>query len=104
MPFPTPEGEAPHVLLQVKDEILEVLNQLRQTYQQLHQGTEIPADRIKALLQRGEALAEKIASLKGMEEAGREFLLHIQNIGRAIQDLKNFDALKKAELITGVKF
>lgn len=104
MPPATPEKEKANGLVQLKDEILEVLNQLRQTYQQLHQGAEIPAERIRDLLKRGEALADKIASLQGMEEAGREFRLHIQNIGRAIQDLQNFDALKKEELITGVKF
>lgn len=100
----TANGEAPTGLLQLKDEILEVLNQLRQTYQQLHQGKEVPAERIKALLQRGEALADKIASLSGMEAAGREFRLHLENIGRAIADLQNFDALQKAEWVTGVKF
>jgi hypothetical protein len=40
----------------------------------------------------------------GMAQAGDEFKEHIQKIGKAIQDLKNFDALQKEKLVTGVRF
>jgi len=39
-----------------------------------------------------------------MGQAGEEFLVHIKKIGQAIKDLQSFDALKKENLITGVKF
>jgi hypothetical protein len=91
-------------LLGVKDEILEVLNQLRGMSEELQKGFEIPNEKVKAVIGRGENLATKIRSLPGMEQAGEEFLVHIHKIGQAIMDLKNFDALKKENLITGVKF
>ncbi|MEW6188216.1 MAG: hypothetical protein AB1585_21060 [Thermodesulfobacteriota bacterium] len=96
------EGE--EILLQVKDEILEVLNRLRETYNRLQMGTEVPVQGVNALLAQGEALAKKIGSLPGMLKAGEEFLFHVHKIGKAIKDLQSFDALKKENLITGVKF
>lgn len=96
------EGE--EIILQVKDEILEVLNQLRETYNRLQKGLEVPVQHVNALLAQGETLAQKIGSLPGMFKAGEEFLFHVQNIGKAIRDLQSFDALKKENLITGVKF
>jgi hypothetical protein len=92
------------VLLQVKDEILEVLNLLRETSEQLQKGLEVPAEKVNSLLARGETLSQKISSLPGMRQAGEEFLIHIKKIGQAIKDLQSFDALKKENLITGVKF
>jgi hypothetical protein len=91
-------------LLGVKDEILEVLNQLRGMSEQLQKGLDVPNEKVNALISRGENLATKIGSLPGMEQAGEEFLMHIHKIGQAIKDLKNFDALKRENLITGVKF
>jgi hypothetical protein len=92
------------VLLQVKDEILEVLNLLRETSQQLQKGLEVPGEKVNSLLARGETLSQRIGSLPGMGQAGEEFLVHIKKIGQAIKDLQSFDALKKENLITGVKF
>ena len=92
------------VLLEVKDEILEVLNHLRQISEKLQKGSEVSPDRVKTLLNRGEVLAQRIGSLPGMGQAGEEFLFHINKIGQAIKDLQNFDALKKENLVTGVKF
>ena len=91
-------------LMAVKNEILEVMNKLRQTQEQLQRGQEVPNERIKSLLARGEALAQQIGALPGMEQAGQELAEHLTKIGRAILDLKNFDALKKENLVTGVKF
>ncbi|MBI5602458.1 MAG: hypothetical protein HY879_03810 [Deltaproteobacteria bacterium] len=98
-----PEDEMQN-LLEVKDEILEVLNQLRETSERLQKGLEVPYDKVNSLLARGEALAQKIGSLPGMGQAGEDFSVHINKIGQAIKDLQNFDALKKENLITGVKF
>ena len=64
----------------------------------------MPNARIKSLLARGEALAQQISALPGMEQAGQELAEHLIKIGKAILDLKNFDALKKENLVTGVKF
>jgi hypothetical protein len=91
-------------LLEVKDEILEVLNQLRETSEQLQRGETVHCEKVNLLLARGEALAQKIRSLPGMSQAGEDFLLHINKIGHAIKDLQNFDALKKENLVAGVKF
>jgi len=92
------------VLSQVKDEILDVLNQLRGTSEQLQKGLEVPGEKVNSLLARGETLAQRISSLPGMGQAGEDFLIHINKIGQAIKDLQSFDALKKENLITGVKF
>ena len=94
----------PDVILQVKDEILEVLNRLRETSEQLQRGLDVPGEKVNSLLARGEALAQRIGSLPGMGQAGEEFLVHVNKIGQAIKDLQSFDALKKENLITGVKF
>jgi hypothetical protein len=96
--------DGPDFLLQVKDEILEILNRLRETSEQLQKGLEVPGEKVNSLLARGEALAQRIGSLPGMGQAGEEFLVHIHKIGQAIKDLQSFDALKKENLITGVKF
>ena len=96
--------DGPDVLIQVKDEILEVLNQLRETSERLQKGLEVPGEKINSLLARGETLAQRIGALPGMEKAGEEFLEHVNKIGQAIKDLQNFDALKKENLVTGVKF
>jgi cell division FtsZ-interacting protein ZapD len=88
----------------VKDEILEVLNQLRGISEELQKGLEVSNEKVNTLIGRGETLAKRIGSLAGMEQAGEEFLVHIHKIGQAIRDLKNFDALKKENLVTGVKF
>ena len=96
--------DAPDLLIQVKDEILEVLNQLRETSEKLQKGLDVPGEKINVLLARGEALAQRIGSLPGMGQAGEEFLVHVNKIGQAIKDLQNFDALKKENLITSVKF
>lgn len=93
-----------NTLMEVKDEILEVLNQLRETSDQLQRGETVQDQKVNSLLARGEALAQRIGSLPGMAQAGKDFLLHITKIGQAIKDLKNFDALKKENLITGVRF
>ena len=95
---------APDFLIQVKDEILEVLNRLRETSEHLQKGVAVPAAKVNLLLARGEALAQRIGSLPGMGRAGEEFLDHVNKIGQAIKDLQNFDALKKENLIAGVKF
>jgi prefoldin subunit 5 len=101
-----PEYTEEHLspLIAVKNEILEVMNSLRQTQEHLQKGQDVPNERIKSLLARGEALAQQISVLPGMEQAGQELAEHIGKIGKAILDLKNFDALKKENLITGVKF
>jgi hypothetical protein len=101
-----PEYTEEHLspLIAVKNEILEVMNSLRQTQEHLQKGQDVPNERIKSLLARGEALAQQISVLPGMEQAGQELAEHIDKIGKAILDLKNFDALKKENLITGVKF
>jgi uncharacterized protein YoxC len=99
----TQEG-GPDFILQVKDEILEVLNRLRETTDRLQRGLEVPGEKVNSLLARGEALAQKIRSLPGMVQAGEDFSVHINKIGQAIKDLQNFDALKKENLIAGVKF
>ncbi|OGP51849.1 MAG: hypothetical protein A2Y79_08925 [Deltaproteobacteria bacterium RBG_13_43_22] len=102
-PIETPEhGE--DVLSEVKDEILEVLNQLRKTSERLQMALEVPGEKIDSLLARGEALAQRISSLPGMGQAGEDFLVHLNKIGQAIKDLQRFDALKKENLVTGVKF
>jgi hypothetical protein len=96
--------EGYNVLLEVKEEILEVLNRLRGISEQLQKGFEVSCEKVNSLIGRGETLAKKIGSLPGMEQAGEDFLLHIHKIGQAIKDLQNFDALKKENLVTGVKF
>ncbi len=97
-------GEGLNALSGVKDEILEVLNQLREISERLQKGLEVSMDKVNSLLARGEAIAQKIRSLPGMGQAGDDFSVHIAKIGQAIKDLQNFDALKKENLITGVKF
>jgi uncharacterized protein YgfB (UPF0149 family) len=97
-------GEGLNALSGVKDEILEVLNQLREISERLQKGLEVSLDKVNSLLARGEAIAQKIRSLPGMGQAGDDFSIHIAKIGQAIKDLQNFDALKKENLITGVKF
>jgi hypothetical protein len=91
-------------LLQVKDEIIEVLNQLKGIADQLQKGKEVSYETVNALIARGETLARTIGALPDMEQAGEEFMVHIHKIGQAIRDLQNFDALKKENLIAGVKF
>ncbi len=91
-------------LIAVKNEILDVMNTLRQTQEQLQKGQDVSNERIKSLLARGENLTQQISALPGMEQAGKELAEHLTKIGQAILDLKNFDALKKANLVTGVKF
>jgi hypothetical protein len=91
-------------LIAVKNEILDVMNSLRQTQEQLQKGQDVSNERIKSLLARGENLTQQISALPGMEQAGKELAEHLTKIGQAILDLKNFDALKKANLVTGVKF
>lgn len=88
----------------IKDEIIEILNQLRETTGQLQKGEDVPNENITALFSRGETLAQRITAVPGMEQAGEEFMEHLNKIGKAIWDLKNFDALKKENLVTGVKF
>ena len=102
-PIETPEHEEA-VLSEVKDEILEILNQLRETSERLQKALEVPGEKVDSLLARGEALAQRISSLPGMGLAGEDFLVHLTKIGQAIKDLQSFDALKKENLITGVKF
>lgn len=99
----TPENGL-NFFLEIKDEILEVLNQLRDTSERLQKGLNVQNEKVDSLLVRGNALAKRISSLPGMEQAGEEFSIHIQKIGQAIKDLQNFDALKKENLVTGVKF
>jgi hypothetical protein len=101
-----PEGteEQGSPLITVKNEILDVMNKLRETQEQLQKGQEVSNARIKSLLARGENLADQISALPGMEQAGSELAEHLAKIGQAILDLKNFDALKKENLVTGVKF
>jgi hypothetical protein len=96
--------DGPDFLLRVKDEILDILNRLRETSDRLQQGLEVPGEKVNSLLAQGGALAQRIGSLPGMGQAGEEFLVHINKIGQAIKDLQSFDALKKENLITGVKF
>ncbi|MFH0788258.1 MAG: hypothetical protein V2B13_11675 [Pseudomonadota bacterium] len=93
-----------NILLEVKDEILDVLNQLRETSERLQKGVTVHGEKVNSLLARGESLAQRISSLPGMGQAGEDFLVHINKIGQAIKDLQNFDALKKENLVTGVKF
>jgi hypothetical protein len=101
-----PEYTEEHLspLLAVKNEILDVMNKLRQTQDQLQKGQDVPNERIRSLLARGENLALQISSLPGLEQAGKELAEQLTKIGQAIVDLKNFDALKKENLVTGVKF
>ena len=101
-----PEYAEEHLspLIALKDEILEVMNKLRQTQEQLQEGQEVSNERIKSLLARGENLALQISALPGLEQAGKELAEQLTKIGQAILDLKNFDALKKENLVTGVKF
>jgi hypothetical protein len=96
--------EGSGLLMQLKDEILEVLNRLRETSEQLQKGLDVSGGKVNSLLARGEALAKRIGSLPGMEQAGEEFLVHVNKIGQAIKDLQSFDALQKENLVTGVKF
>lgn len=91
-------------LVALKDEILEVMNNLRQTQLQLQEGRDVSNERIKSLLARGGNLAQQISALPGMEQTGEELAEHLTKIGQAILDLKSFDALKKENLVTGVKF
>jgi hypothetical protein len=104
MSFDDTLEDGPDFILQVKDEILEVLNRLRETSERLQRGLDVPGEKVNSLLARGEALAQRIGSLPGMGQAGEEFLVHVNKIGQAIKDLQSFDALKKENLITGVKF
>ena len=101
-----PEYTEEHLspLLAVKNEILDVMNKLRQTQDQLQKGQDVPNERIESLLARGENLARQISALPGLEQAGKELAEQLTKIGQAIVDLKNFDALKKENLVTGVKF
>jgi hypothetical protein len=92
------------IAIELKDEIIEILNSLRRTTERLQKGIEVPEENVKTLLARGESLAQRIAALPGMAEAGAEFLEHLNKIGQAIKDLRNFDALKKENLVAGVKF
>jgi hypothetical protein len=91
-------------IIGVKDEILEVLNQLKGMSGDLQKGFEVPHEKVQTVIARGENLANRIGALPGMEQAGKEFLVHIHKIEQAINDLRNFDALKKENLIAGVKF
>ncbi len=91
-------------LIAVKNEILDVMNQLRQTQEQFKKGEEVSTERIKSPLARGENLVRQIRALPGLEEAAGELAEHLTHIGQAIWDLKNFDALQKENLVTGVKF
>jgi hypothetical protein len=93
-----------HNLLELKDEILEVLNQLKETSERLQRGETVHDQEVKALLTRGTTLAQKIGDLPGMEQAGKDFLDHIHKISQAMKDLRNFDALKKENLIAEVRF
>ncbi len=102
-PIEVPE-DGLSVLLEVKDEILEVLNQLRGISEQLQKGLEVSYEKVNSLISRGEALAGRIGALPEMAQAGDDFLLHIHKIGQAIKDLQSFDALKKENLVAGVKF
>jgi hypothetical protein len=104
MPDEENERLHPELLIALKDEILEVLNQLRQTSAEFQKGIEVSSEKVNTLLAHGESLASRIGSLPGMAQAGEEFLDHVKKIGQAIKDLKDFDALKKENLITGVKF
>ena len=101
-----PEYTEEHLspLIAVKNEILDVMNKLRQTQEQLQKGRHVSNERIRSLLARGENLTQQISALPGMEQAGKELAEHLTKIGQAIMDLKNFDALKKENLVTGVKF
>jgi hypothetical protein len=101
-----PEYTEEHLspLVALKDEILEVMNKLRQTQEQLQEGQEVSNERIRSLLARGGNLAQQISALPGLEQAGKELAEQLTKIGQAILDLKNFDALKKENLVTGVKF
>jgi hypothetical protein len=91
-------------LIAAKNEILDVMNQLRQTQEQFKKGEDVSNERIKSLLARGENLVQQIRVLPGMEGAAKELAEHLTHIGQAIWDLKNFDALKRENLVTGVKF
>lgn len=93
-----------NIFSEIKDEIIEVLNQLREISERLQKGLKVNNEKVDSLLARGNALAKRIGSLPGMEQAGEEFSIHLHKIGQAIKDLQNFDALKKENLITGVKF
>jgi hypothetical protein len=101
-----PEYTEEHLspLIAVKNEILDVMNKLRQTQELLQKGQDVSNERIKSLLARGENLAHQISALPGLEQAGKELAEQLTRIGQAILDLKNYDALKKENLVTGVKF
>ncbi|MBI5583642.1 MAG: hypothetical protein HY892_07440 [Deltaproteobacteria bacterium] len=99
----SPEENLTH-LSALKEEILDIMNRLRETTGNLQNGLDVPNDQIKLLFDRGEKLALRIGAVPGMAKAGEEFMDHLQKIGKAIQDLKNFDALQKENLVTGVKF
>ncbi|MBA4395453.1 MAG: hypothetical protein C0407_18030, partial [Desulfobacca sp.] len=72
-----------NILIEVKDEILEVLNQLRETSERLQRGETVHYEKVNSLLTRGETLAQRISSLPGMGQAGEDFLVHINKIGQA---------------------
>ena len=91
-------------LSEMKEEILDIMNRLRGTTGQLQKGQDVSNEEIKSLFDRGENLARRIEAVPGMAQAGAEFMEHLQKIGKAIQDLKNFDALQKENLVTGVRF
>jgi phosphomevalonate kinase len=91
-------------LTELKEEILDIMNRLRETTGNLQKGLDVPSEQIRSLFDRGEKLARRIGAVPGMAKAGDEFIEHLQKIGKAIQDLKNFDALQKENLVTGVKF
>jgi DNA anti-recombination protein RmuC len=91
-------------LSELKEEILDIMNRLRETTGSLQKGLDVSNEQIKSLFDRGEDLGRRIGAVPGMAQAGDEFKEHIQKIGKAIQDLKNFDALQKEKLVTGVRF
>lgn len=89
---------------ELKEEILDIMNRLRETTGNLQKGLDVSNQQIKSLFDRGEDLAQRIGAVPGMAQAGEEFMEHLLKIGKAIQDLKSFDALQKENLVTGVKF
>lgn len=100
---PLTEDHLTH-LSALKDGIIEILNALRETSGRLQKGEDVPSSTIQSLFNRGDILARNISAIPGMSEAGTEFQDHLDKIKKAIQDLKNFDALNKENLVTGVKF
>ena len=66
-------GDGPNVFMEIKDEILEVLNQLREVSERLQKGVEVSCDKVNSLLARGEALAQRIPFPTGNGAGGRRF-------------------------------